>query len=551
MYEIRDVRIPMRDGVCLAADIFLPNKEARTPALLALSPYGKGKQSLIQTPQEPGTQLWDGGVEAGDPHYLTANGYAHVIADHRGTGKSDGDYRGWMSKQEGQDGHDVVEWIATQPWCDGNVGMVGISAFGTTQLHTAIEQPPHLKAIMPWNAPADFYRECTHHGGILHTFFYDLYLRSARGRNISVTREEYDAADFELMLDTLKKDPNLRKYTRLWNTVDNPGFNASFLDVIAHPFDGPFYWERSAYRHYDKIRIPFYARSAWWAYAHMHLFGTFDHLAGIKAPGKIRIDPPVEETRPLDEEYNAEAVRWYDYWLKGHPNGTMDVPKIKYYLMGADEWRSADQWPLAGTAWLSFFLRPDGRLETEDSKLGEGSTDFVQLPLDQSQVISRARFVTEPLTRALEVVGPISLSLFAAIDQTDTNWIVALKDLAPTGSERELSRGFLKASHRELDVAASKPWRARHPHLQAVPVTPGEVNSYEIALAPTANRFQAGHSIVLEIMSMDRRGDPAPTHGIAQDHLPTHLCSTLPTRHTLFHGGAHASRLLLPIVQPS
>src|SRR5436305_11966541 len=114
-----------------------------------------------------------------------------------------------MSEQEGEDGHELGEWIAAQPWCDGNVGMVGVSYFGTIQLHVAAERPPHLKAIMPWNAVADFYREATHHGGIMQTFFYELYTRSTLGNRVSVTTEELDPERLAAAIEERKDEPDL------------------------------------------------------------------------------------------------------------------------------------------------------------------------------------------------------------------------------------------------------------------------------------------------------------------------------------------------------
>lgn len=152
----KDILISMRDGIRIAADIYRPNAKGRFPALLAFSPFSKELQALVLTfpPQNRPNPLWDGCIEAGNPAYTVPRGYAHVIADSRGTGGSEGVYSnmGGMGKQGytiGQDGYDMVEWIAKQPWCDGNVGMIGISIFAMAQIQTAAERPPHLKAIFP------------------------------------------------------------------------------------------------------------------------------------------------------------------------------------------------------------------------------------------------------------------------------------------------------------------------------------------------------------------------------------------------------------------
>jgi putative CocE/NonD family hydrolase len=538
----------MRDGVRLAADVYRPQDGAPHPALLALSPYGKGKQALGHAPQPATSPLWDGGVEAGDPVFLTANGYVHVIADCRGVNRSEGAYRGWMSKQEAEDGYDLVEWIAAQPWCDGNVGMVGVSYFGTIQLHVAAEQPPHLKAIMPWNAVADFYREATHHGGITQTFFFELYTRSTRGNPVSVTGEEHTPEELDRLREERRADLDLRMYTTLWNVVDNPVTNPSFFDVLMHPLDGPFYWERSAYTVYDRIRIPFYTRSAWWAYAHMHLSGTFRHYEGIAAPGKLEIGPPVDEERPLARSYDEEVVRWYDRWLKGVDTGVMDEPPIRLWLMGADDWRTEHEWPLARTEWTRLHLRAGGRLTPEAGPDDEAVDSFVQAPPTETSEVAELAYAAEPFADDTEMIGPLALTLFAAVDRPDTNWIVALEDVGPDGSARELTRGFLKASHRELDPERSRPWEPYHPHVRTEPVPEGEVVEYAIALSPTANLFRRGHRIRLRITSLDLRGNPRPAPGVSPVHYPWHVCSSRTTTHTVHHDLDHPSALLLPMM---
>jgi predicted acyl esterase len=548
MVTEHDVFVTMRDGVRLAADIYRPEGGGRFPALLALSPYGKGKQALQPIAQPPASPLWDGGVEAGDPRFLTANGYVHVIADCRGVNKSEGEYRGWMSRQEGQDGYDLVEWIAAQPWCDGNVGMVGISYFGTIQLHVAAEQPPHLKAIMPWNAVADFYREATHHGGILQTFFFDLYTRSTRGNPVSVTHEEHSAQELMRLVEEAKADPDLQMYTTLWNIVDNPVTNPSFFDVLMHPLDGSFYWERSAYTAYDRIKIPFYVRSAWWAYAHMHLVGAFMHYNGIDAPRKLEIDRPVDEERPLARSYDEEVVRWYDHWLKGLDTGVMDEAPMRLYVMGSNTWREAHEWPLPETNWTTLYLRSWGRLDSDPEPLDAASDAFLQQPLSQTTEIMGLAYSTEPLAVDTEVTGPCSVTLYAAIDQSDTNWIVSLEDVDPSGSSREVTRGFLKASHRELDPGRSTIGEPYHPHERALPVPENEIVEYEIGISPTANVFRRGHRIRLRIMCLDYRGNPRPAQGVSQVHYPWHLCSSATTRHTIHHDRTRTSKLLLPVI---
>src|SRR5512139_3828647 len=154
----RDVYIKMRDGVPLCIDIYRPDADGKFPGLLAMGPYGKTTQVRLYDPSIV--------AEAGDPNYIVPRGYAHVVADIRGAGKSEGEMRCFHSQQEQEDGYDLVEWIAQQPWCDGNVGMVGYSYYGEVQLAIAIQQPPHLKAIYATGVWADMYR-MAYPGGIL------------------------------------------------------------------------------------------------------------------------------------------------------------------------------------------------------------------------------------------------------------------------------------------------------------------------------------------------------------------------------------------------
>ena len=224
MREERDVMIAMRDGVKVAVDIFRPDSDEKFPALLGMSPYGKGIQSLKIPAQPAESPIHHTPTEAGDPEYFASRGYVQIIADVRGSGHSEGEYLGWVSPQEARDGYDLIEWAAEQHWCDGNVGMVGISYFGTIQLLVAAEQPPHLKAIMPWNAPADFYRESTHHGGILQSFFHYLYIqRICADNSTSVTVKNSTPEELKQIIAEITSDPDMQINPEMFTFADNPG----------------------------------------------------------------------------------------------------------------------------------------------------------------------------------------------------------------------------------------------------------------------------------------------------------------------------------------
>jgi putative CocE/NonD family hydrolase len=162
--------------------------------------------------------------------------------------------------------------------------------------------------------------------------------------------------------------------------------------------------------------------------------------------------------------------------------------------------------------------------------------------------INSVKYLTPPLTEDVEVTGPIALYLYAAIDQEDTNWIVALRDVAPDGREIELTRGWLKASHRAVDETKSEPWRPWHPHLNPGPVVPGGIYEYPIEIISTSNVFKAGHRIKLEIMSLDYPGSTPLHPGLYPRLFPNHMCSSKTTLHKIYRDKEHQSYLLLPII---
>jgi putative CocE/NonD family hydrolase len=237
--------------------------------------------------------------------------------------------------------------------------------------------------------------------------------------------------------------------------------------------------------------------------------------------------------------------------------------------MGANKWLLAEDWPLPETRWIKFYLHSWGRLRTEPytplSRDGYDEPDaFVQMPPTLTRTISGLKYMTDPLPEDTLIVGPSALYLYASIDQEDTNWIVILKDVGPDVSvrtaregeteipphlpERELTRGWLKASHRAIDQARSKPWKPWHPLTKEArkPVKPGEIELYAIEILATANLFKAGHRICLEITSLDL---PTGVSGATNvEYIPYHICSSRTTLHKIYRNEKHPSHLLLPII---
>src|SRR6266508_2867912 len=304
------------------------------------------------------------------------------------------------------------------------------------------------------------------------------------------------------------------------------------LSMIA-PWETEDAIERGEAR-FRKIKIPFYTGSGAYAYTYkLHWLGAQHYFQNVDAPKKLIFTGPSHLERPF-HQYHDEIIRWYDHWLKGQNTGIMDEPPVRYWLMGANEWRTGTDWPLPETQWTKYYL---SHWET---------------------------LSTEPLPRDVTVAGPITLTLFAAIDQEDTNWIVVLKDVGPDVSvrtaregerdvpsslpERELTRGWLTASYRALDEKRSKPWEPFHKLTRdaIAPVRPEQVVEYRIQILATANQFKAGHRICLDITSMDV---PTGTGAMTNvEYIPYHVCSSKTVTHKIYRDAERPSHLLLPII---
>jgi len=557
IYKIRvdkNIYVKMRDGVSLACDIYRPDAEGKFPALLGMSPYSKEVQTLKVPPKSFTTREF-AVLEAGDTEFFVTRGYVHVIADIRGTGYSEGKYD-MCSIKEQEDGYDLVEWIAQQPWCNGNVGMLGISYFAFIQYLVAAQQPPHLKAIFPHDGWGDMYRDVSHHGGILMHGWLPLWAQGdgiMSWNAIPVSKSIYAEEELSRRVEKWKKNGVINKSPHLYLPLIFPNLKPTMFDWIINEFDGPYYWERSAYTKYDKIKVPAFLGSE----MHdqpvvIHLPGALSAWAGINAPKKLAIRPS-PPARPF-HEFHDEILRWYDYWLKGIDTGIMDEPPIKAWVRGANDWKYSDEWPLAETKWTNYYLRTNNILQEIPLATEETPDSFNHkpvLPLTRSSfpldpMPEYLLYTTEALNQDTEVIGPIALYLYASISSDDADFIVKLKDVSPDGTEFVLSRGWLKASHREIDPERSKPWQPFHPHTSATPVIPGDINEYAIEIRPIANLFRKGHKIKLEIWSCDYPSDKFDA--TLSWPMWSHLSYEKETSYKIYHSQQYPSRLVLPLI---
>jgi predicted acyl esterase len=563
--EGTDILVPMRDGVRLAVDVYRPDDDGRFPALFAFAAHNKFLQSPDAVEachnQPAWAPLWCGAAEAGDTKFLTSRGYVHVVGNPRGFGHSDPGDR-WAEGKT--DAYDLIEWIAKEPWCDGNVGMIGISDYGRSQMIAAMTQPPHLKAIFPYD-PGNFSFRDLHPGGVMHVFLLGLIKHNVENkREIKLTPKE------EQLWEEAFNNPDYRMYPVVFNLLQRKGN----LDLRTFRFLINSYEQENqdqVEEEMKKITIPMYTGSGWYAYTYkQHLFAALRYWEkGVGTPfKKMLLNGPAQFPRPWIA-FHDEIVRWYDYWLKGIDTGIKDEPKVKIWVMGANRWRYSDEWPLRQTHWTKLYLDAWERLRwepfTPSSRDGIDAPDcFAQMPLTQTRRVQKLRYVTDPLPYDVEVTGPLSFHFWAEIDQEDTNWIIILKDVGPDVSvqtaregemerpdvpEREITRGWLKASHRALDENRSLPGRPFHPLTRKAQkaIVPGQINLYDVEIAATSNLFKTDHRICVEVTSLD-----VPT-GVSGDtavvYIPFHICSSRTVVHKIYRCQQYPSHLLLPIVQ--
>ncbi len=561
--EERNVPAPMRDGVELRADVFRPKSQERFPAILLQTPYNKSGQ-------------------AGRSRRFAARGYVVVNVDSRGRFESGG---AWdpFSPLHKTDGYDLVEWIARQPWCSGKVGTYGLSYMGWTQWWTAGQAPPSLKAMVPEVAPPDHFYNCPYQNGVLVSWMVD-WAGTMSGRTphsagpgpyggFAVNREaayrQTPYVDFE----------KTRKYlpTSWWskwirqNTAEGEYWKAisyqtpeSYRNVnvpslaITGWFDANFpgtpanYLAMKQHGATDAARRPRMVVGPW-----EHIINSRREAAGVDFGPAAIID------------WDGYVCRWFDHHLKGIENEIMDDPPVHVFVMGANHWRSAADWPLPSTQFTRYYLHSQGNA---NSSAGDGSLD-TQPPGDQPPdeytydphdptpsaafanghidgprdvAASAARqdvlvFQTPPLTQDVDVVGPITCRLYAATSARDTDWMVRLVDVHPDGRAMFLAEGLMRARHRDPERDG-----AFNPH-RLSQIEPDRVYPYTIDFwRPTGNRFAQGHRIRVEISSsyypfyLRNLNTGEDNVGLATE--------TVVARQTIYHDAEHPSHVVLPVI---
>ena len=547
----KDLRVAVRDGVRLAVDVYRPDVEGeKFPALLAWGMWGKDTQEAIgwlaDKPQAYyDTPFWDGTMEAGDYNYTVPRGYAHVIPDPRGVGDSEGygTFGLW-------DTYDIIEWLAVQPWCNGKVGMVGPSSYSASQMLVAPLKPPHLVALHP---DENMTGTGDHFHGIFDTLVYHI-LVGRHGNDSAWVHPNYEYSpmppwmlglpDIEERLQEALEHPDIKYNTKWYSHLKYPRKFPQLFDPLLASF------RPEPYAHYNPadmyrampniadVTLPVYEGTPWGTRFYIwSTFETWEHVGTPACNKKLIVYPPGFPARPYID-YHDEILRWYDYWLKDIDTGILDEPPIKLFVMGVNKWRFESEWPLARTRWTKFYLQPDGGLGEYAPQHGDPES-FTQPAPYLDPTVYCLRYSSGPVDADMEITGPLALYLEASIDIDDTNWMVDLIDVAPDGTRQFLSAGHLKAAHRAIDPERSKPHLPIHPMQRAVPVPPGEVLEYAIAMMPTSNVFLKGHSIELIVRNQDDILSRLGTWGVYM--LPFMRTVT----HEIHFGKSH---LLLPVI---
>ena len=540
-----DIPAVMRDGITLSANIFRPDDAGEYPVALCRTPYGKDT-SL-------GPIL--------DVVRLVRGGYIVVIQDVRGRGNSEGEWTAF--KHEAQDGYDTVEWAACLPESNGNVGMFGASYVGFTQWVTAVQAPPHLKAIVPAVTWADANDGLFRRGGAfelglmgylhLGAFGFETLRRAFRDGSPVEYIQTLHALASEIDALPAQGFASLISHTSM--TLKRLGLADEWLAAITNPEAPAYASPFAAPEAYRRVQVPAFNIGGWYdvfAQGTLHNFSAMQTSETAARRSKLLMGPwshvnfgsligeqdfgvgALLGSLDLQTDLTGLTQRWFDYWLKGIQSDIVDEPPVKLFIMGENVWRDEHEWPLKRAKSTAYYLR-DGHRLTLDSPGDESPDSYTVDPhdptpawggalqmssmvagvKDQRPLETRADllvYTSEPLLQDTEVTGPIIVWLWAATDSSD--FVVRLVDVHPNGFAQNLTDGIIRAEFG--DGAADPPYE------------------FKIDLWATANLFKAGHRIRLQIASAC---------------FPRWNLHTSSDLRTIFHDASHPSRVMLPIIE--
>ena len=558
-----DVQTKMRDGTVLRADIYRPQAAGKFPILLERTPYNKGDSGDVRF-----------GLRA------AAHGYVVVIQDTRGRYASDGEWYPFI--HESNDGYDTVEWAATLPYADGKVGMFGGSYVGATQMLAAITHPLHLAGICPAVTASNYHEGWTYQGGAFEQWFNQSWtsilaqdtLNRVVGRHTNALNGIWKLPVSAYPLFPLPAASSDQDLTRVLAPY--------FLDWLEHPYYDE-YWKRiSLEENYPEIAVPSLTIAAWYD---IFLGGSLRNYVGMKqhaqtknardgqrllvaigghaGSGRKVGDVDFGEQAAFDED--QAILSWYDYLFRNIKNEFSSEKRARIFVMGANQWQEEEDWPPPRARTRMYYLHSAGRAHslTGDGSLSTAAPasepadhyvydpgnpaptvggplccDAMHLlpgPRDQRPVEARDDvlvYSTSALAESVEVIGPVSLELFASSSAVDTDFTAKLVDVFPDGFAQNLTEGIIRARNRTS---------AQTPEL----LNPGQPYKFNIDLWATSNMFRKGHRIRLEISSSNF---PRFARNLNTGEELTTDKNLVAATNAVLHDAVHPSALLVPIV---
>ncbi len=507
----RNLRIPLSDGAALSADLYRPAGAGPFPALMSFYPYHKDD--------------FMGAMNEAPRRYFAANGYAHLLVDFRGLGGSSGVAWAAMDRGEGRDGAEAIEWIARQPWCDGNVGMWGLSYGGISSLKVAAENPPHLRAIVPIQGSADIYHDYLYPGGC------------------ATCLGGYGAwGSFMLAMNLMP--PTNADVAGEWQKTWKERLEKSepyILPWPEHPAHDE-YWQAKAVDP-AKITVPTFIIGGWRDIFPEAMASVYARLRCAKklwmGPWMHTL-PATAPNEPLD--YLDEMKRWFDHWLRGEENGIAEEPPVLINVQRANVWRCEREWPIARTRTQAMYMGAAGSLGAAPSREEQGESYVanptvgtaaglwdpmglgIGMPLDQGEDdLESLTYTSEPLADDLEISGAPQATVFAEVKSgADVNIVVKLCDVNPAGRSSLITTGWLRADCRN---SLERP----------EPVRAGEVCEFKVPLWSTSYQVPRGNRIRVSVSCGD---------------FPRLWPTRTNPEIRLFFGGRRASCIQLPVVPP-
>ena len=561
-----DVPIRTDDGVVLRADVYRPVGKGTFPVILSYGPYAKGlsfqegyksqwsrlTKAAPEVLQNSSNQYQN--WELVDPEKWVPDGFALVRIDSRGAGCSPGTLDVW-SARESQDLYACVEWAGTQAWSNGKVGINGISYYAMNQWNVGALKPPHLAALCIWEGSSDYYRELCRHGGILCDFLNSWHPRQvasvqhgvgSRGAKSLVTGEPVAGPE------TLPKE-ELAKHC-----ADTPG------EPKRRRLHDDYYAARTA--DFAQIEAPLLSAANWGGVG-LHTRGNFEGWLAAGSQQKwLEVHGDTHFTHFYSNYGETLQKRFFGHFLKGEDTGWSKQPRVSLNIRHPNEKfvrRDENEWPLARTKWTKYFLRPDGQGLGLDAPTAATALSYETMG-------DGLTFRTPPLTKSLEITGPVAAKLWVSSETTDADLFLVLRLIDPAGKDvtfigsndprTPVGLGWLRASQRKLDPALSQPYRPWHSHDEEWPLKPGEPVEVDVEIWPTCIVVPEGFRLAFTVRAKDYEADggdaalpnaPYPMKGVGpflhidpQDRPPKIFAG----RNTLHFAAGRLPYLLLPII---